>query len=117
LQNEHFEEEKVIEEENAEKEKSLDFRKRKNVKRKKLKVLVFSQFISMLDRIEIALKIVLKEGDIIRIDGSTNFSSPAKDGLIIFFLNARVGGEGLNLTAATRVIIVDPSWNIRFVCS
>ncbi|XP_022682099.1 protein CHROMATIN REMODELING 24 isoform X4 [Setaria italica] len=108
----------LFEEEKAEKKKDLGMRKNKN-----LKILIFSQFISMLDRIEIALKAIGKEGDTIRIDGSMErterdqkikkFSSQVEDAPKIFLLSARVGGEGLNLTAATRVIIVDPSWNIR----
>lgn len=112
----------LFEEEKAEKKKDLGMRKNKN-----LKILIFSQFISMLDRIEIALKAIGKEGDTIRIDGSMErterdqkikkFSSQVEDAPKIFLLSARVGGEGLNLTAATRVIIVDPSWNIRFICS
>ncbi|RCV24922.1 hypothetical protein SETIT_5G125200v2 [Setaria italica] len=107
----------LFEEEKAEKKKDLGMRKNKN-----LKILIFSQFISMLDRIEIALKAIGKEGDTIRIDGSMErterdqkikkFSSQVEDAPKIFLLSARVGGEGLNLTAATRVIIVDPSWNI-----
>ena len=36
-----------------------------------------------------------------------------EEGPTIFLLSARVGGEGLNLVAATRVIIVDPAWNLR----
>lgn len=32
----------------------------------------------------------------------------------IFLMTTRVGGVGLNLTAASRVIIVDPSENPRF---
>ncbi|KAI5012271.1 hypothetical protein ZWY2020_024405 [Hordeum vulgare] len=60
-------------------------------KGKKLKILVFCQQIYMMDRLEIF---------------------GVEDGPSIFLLSAKVGGEGLNLTVATRVIIVDHSWNI-----
>ncbi|OEL26201.1 hypothetical protein BAE44_0012780 [Dichanthelium oligosanthes] len=59
-------------------------------------------------------------GGVLRIDGSLNKKKrdeliekfKSKDGPRIFLLSAKAGGEGLDLTAATRVIIVDdPSWN------
>ncbi|KAL6873553.1 hypothetical protein ACP4OV_013635 [Aristida adscensionis] len=88
--------------------------------RKRVKVLIFSQSIAMLDNIQNSLKVVLDESNVFRIDGSMNKdvrdTSVQKfnliDGPAIFLLSAKVGGEGLNLTAATRVIVVDPSWNI-----
>ncbi|MFO0744614.1 MAG: DEAD/DEAH box helicase [Myxococcota bacterium] len=79
------------------------------------KVLVFSQWTSMLDRIEPAL-----ENDKIaftRLDGSTAdrgavvdaFQDPA--GPPVMLLSLKAGGVGLNLTAADHVVILDPWWN------
>lgn len=36
-------------------------------------------------------------------------------GAPIFLLTSQVGGLGLTLTNADRVIVVDPAWNPRFV--
>ena len=34
-----------------------------------------------------------------------------RDDILVFLLTSQVGGLGLTLTAADRVIIVDPAWN------
>jgi len=79
------------------------------------RVLVFSQFTSMLDLIEPAL-----DGAGIswsRLDGSTRDragvverfqSDPA---ISVFLISLKAGGVGLNLTAADTVIHFDPWWN------
>jgi SNF2 family DNA or RNA helicase len=36
------------------------------------------------------------------------------NGAPIFLLTSQVGGLGLTLTKADRVIVVDPAWNPRF---
>jgi len=79
------------------------------------KVLVFSQFVSM-------LTIVRRAMDEDRVpyeylDGSTkdraervdNFQSD--DGPPVFLISLKAGGSGLNLTAADTVIHFDPWWN------
>ena len=79
------------------------------------KALVFSQWTSMLDRVEERLK---QLGiDWVRLDGSTRdrasvidrFQDP--DGPPVFLLSLKAGGTGLNLTAADYVVHLDPWWN------
>ncbi len=79
------------------------------------KVLVFSQFVSMLKLIRAAL-----DEDKIRyeyLDGSTldrperieHFQSDPT--IPVFLISLKAGGSGLNLTAADTVIHFDPWWN------
>lgn len=79
------------------------------------RVLIFSQWTSMLDLVEPALR---ESGwDFCRLDGATRdreaeiarFSK--EDGPPIFLLSLKAGGTGLNLTAADYVIHLDPWWN------
>ncbi|MBJ6766131.1 DEAD/DEAH box helicase [Myxococcaceae bacterium JPH2] len=79
------------------------------------KALVFSQWTSMLDLIEPALR----EANIafIRLDGSTAnrgavaaaFQDPK--GPPVMLISLKAGATGLNLTAADHVFLVDPWWN------
>lgn len=81
------------------------------------KVLIFSQTRLMLDEIEEAL--TNKGVHFARMDGTVTASKreaiikgfQSKDGPPIFLMTTKVGGIGLNLTNASRVIIADPSWN------
>jgi superfamily II DNA or RNA helicase len=79
------------------------------------KVLVFSQFVSMLTLIRRAM-----DEDRVAyeyLDGATkdraarveNFQS--EDGPPVFLISLKAGGSGLNLTAADTVIHFDPWWN------
>jgi SNF2 family DNA or RNA helicase len=79
------------------------------------RVLVFSQFVSMLTIIRRAM-----EEDGVKyeyLDGSTkdrdarvqNFQRD--DGPPVFLISLKAGGSGLNLTAADTVIHFDPWWN------
>jgi hypothetical protein len=79
------------------------------------RALVFSQWTSMLDRIEPHLE---RAGiSFSRIDGSTEgredivqrFQSP--DGPTVMLLSLKAGGLGITLTSADHVYIVDPWWN------
>ncbi|KXG27450.2 protein CHROMATIN REMODELING 24 isoform X2 [Sorghum bicolor] len=80
-------------------------------------VLIFSQTRKMLNLIQEA--IILEGYEFLRIDGTTKVSEReriVKDfqegrGAPIFLLTTQVGGLGLTLTKAARVIVVDPAWN------
>jgi SNF2 family DNA or RNA helicase len=79
------------------------------------KVLVFSQFVSMLQLIKRAMDEDRVEYEY--LDGSTkdraerveNFQKD--DGPPVFLISLKAGGSGLNLTAADTVIHFDPWWN------
>jgi hypothetical protein len=79
------------------------------------KALVFSQWTSLLDRIEPRLK---SAGlPFARLDGSTR-DRPAvvasfqdEKGPPVMLISLKAGGAGLNLTAADHVFLVDPWWN------
>ncbi|HOR36675.1 MAG TPA: SNF2-related protein [Polyangiaceae bacterium] len=79
------------------------------------KVLVFSQFVSMLHLIRKVL-----DGDAVKyeyLDGSTKDRSAAVERfqmdptISVFLISLKAGGTGLNLTAADTVIHFDPWWN------
>ncbi|HTM44351.1 MAG TPA: C-terminal helicase domain-containing protein, partial [Polyangiaceae bacterium] len=79
------------------------------------KVLVFSQFVSMLKLVQSAL-----DEDKIRyeyLDGSTTDRPERIDRfqndptISVFLISLKAGGSGLNLTAADTVIHYDPWWN------
>ena len=85
------------------------------------RTLVFSQSVKMLDIIAAALTAVQPPFTFLRIDGSIrkaedrqrridDFSSPSSPHSLML-LTTGVGGVGLNLTAADRCVIFDPSWN------
>ena len=90
-------------------------------KRDGKKVLVFSQSRYALDRCELVAKsIFADDNQVSRIDGNVN-ANVRHDRVTYFqeensvnkcmLLTTKVGGLGITLTAATRVIIFDPSWN------
>ena len=79
------------------------------------KALVFSQWTSLLDLTEPALKAA--GIDYVRLDGSTRdrgavvrrFQDDAE--LPVMLISLKAGGTGLNLTAADHVFLLDPWWN------
>ncbi|KAG8346261.1 Type III restriction enzyme res subunit SNF2 family N terminal domain [Trypanosoma vivax] len=81
------------------------------------RALVFSQTRAMLDIIE---NMCEQEGFVyIRMDGSTNSHHRQElmdrfnedDRILVALLTTRVGGIGVNLIGADRVVLFDPDWN------
>ncbi|KAF9997720.1 DNA repair protein rhp26, partial [Modicella reniformis] len=81
------------------------------------RVLLFSQTRTMLDILE---KFIKNKGYVYRrMDGTTPIQNRmglvdefnARDDIYVFLLTTKVGGLGVNLTGADRVIIFDPDWN------
>ncbi|XP_030638896.1 DNA excision repair protein ERCC-6-like [Chanos chanos] len=82
------------------------------------RTLVFSQSRKMLDIIERVL--VNKGFKLLRIDGTVTHLAEREKRITqfqtnkhfsVFLLTTQVGGVGITLTAANRVVIFDPSWN------
>ncbi|KAJ7324478.1 hypothetical protein JRQ81_017498 [Phrynocephalus forsythii] len=81
------------------------------------RVLLFTQSRQMLHILEAFLK--QKDYSCIKMDGTTTIASRQPlvarfnedTSVFIFLLTTRVGGLGINLTGADRVIIYDPDWN------
>ncbi|CAJ0749660.1 18147_t:CDS:10, partial [Entrophospora sp. SA101] len=82
------------------------------------KVLIFSQFTTMLDIIE-DWATTYENWQLCRIDGSIDQETRRKQiqefntnpKIKLFILSTRAGGLGINLTAADTVIIYDSDWN------
>ncbi|EMD41937.1 hypothetical protein CERSUDRAFT_129183 [Gelatoporia subvermispora B] len=82
-----------------------------------VKTVVFSQWTSMLDKIEDALEAAGIRYD--RLDGTmkrderTRAMEALKNdpGCEVLLVSLKAGGVGLNLTAAQRVYLMDPYWN------
>ncbi len=81
------------------------------------KALVFSQFTSVLDEVE--LRIAGRGFRQFRLDGSTPqqlreegiAAFQAAEGAALFLISLKAGGVGINLTAADYVFLLDPWWN------
>lgn len=83
------------------------------------KVLLFSQFTSMLEILEAELK--KAHVAYYKLTGSTSKEKRAEmvekfnqeeEGVSVFLISLKAGGTGLNLTAADVVIHYDPWWNV-----
>ncbi len=81
------------------------------------KILLFSQFTSMLDRI--AERLAREEIGYYMLTGQTPkeerirlVNAFQKDDTPVFLISLKAGGTGLNLTAADMVIHYDPWWNV-----
>ena len=79
------------------------------------KVLVFSQFVSMLDLIKARLELESRPynyltGQTKDRKGEIERFQTTKDPSV-FMLSLKAGGSGLNLTSASYVILYDPWWN------
>ncbi|EJW01437.1 hypothetical protein EDEG_00031 [Edhazardia aedis USNM 41457] len=81
------------------------------------KALIFTQMIGMIELLEI----YMAENDFsyLKMDGKTSLKTREEyidkfnsdDNIFAFLLTTRVGGLGLNLVGASRIIIYDPDWN------
>jgi superfamily II DNA or RNA helicase len=81
------------------------------------KVVIFSQFVSFLDRIRNVLKLKLPDYPIQELRGSTtNRQKPVADfqeksGPGVILVSLKAGGTGITLHAADYVFLMDPWWN------
>jgi len=79
------------------------------------KVLVFSQFVSVIERLELLL--AEHEWKSFVLTGETEERGKlvedfqTTEGAAIFLISLKAGGFGLNLTAASYVVLFDPWWN------
>ncbi len=79
------------------------------------KALVFSQWTSLLDRVEPHMRHA--DIDFVRLDGATRDRAGVvhhfqhEDGPPVMLISLRAGGTGLNLTAADHIMLLDPWWN------
>lgn len=79
------------------------------------RVLVFSQFVKMLEIIR--WELVTREIGHLMLTGQTENRQElvnqfqGKDGPPVFLLSLKAAGSGLNLTAASYVVLFDPWWN------
>lgn len=81
----------------------------------KHRVLIFSQYVRMLQLIEEKMK--LNDISYVYLDGQTKNRETVvgkfqnDDNISAFLISLKAGGVGLNLTAADYVFIIDPWWN------
>lgn len=79
------------------------------------KVLVFSQFVEMLSRVE--REVDARNWTSFMLTGETEDRGElveefqSHEGPAVFLISLRAGGMGLNLTAASYVVLFDPWWN------
>jgi SWI/SNF-related matrix-associated actin-dependent regulator of chromatin subfamily A member 5 len=87
------------------------------------KIIIFSNFTSVLDWCEDLLAFISNRGETfkhLRLDGSTAVArrnlnirlfQNMNSGYQIMLVSTKAGGLGLNLTAATEVVFIDEDWN------
>lgn len=81
------------------------------------KILIFSQFTSMLELLEaqarkLGIGYYKLTGQTSKEDRITMVDAFNKDDTSVFFISLKAGGTGLNLTSADIVIHFDPWWNL-----
>lgn len=81
------------------------------------KAVVFSQFVSLLDRVRGALETRFAGTPVFTLTGKTlDRETPVedfqtRDGAAVFLVSLRAGGTGLTLHSAEYVFLLDPWWN------
>jgi len=81
------------------------------------KVVIFSQFVTMLERVEAAISEQFPQTPMYRLTGKTvDRKTPVdmfqeRDGSGIFLVSLRAGGTGITLNTAEYVFLLDPWWN------
>ena len=81
------------------------------------KVVLFSQFVSFLDRVRSAIRVTLPDYPVYELRGSTsNREKPVSEfqdspGPGIMMVSLKAGGTGITLHAADYVFLLDPWWN------
>lgn len=83
------------------------------------KTIIFSGFTSFLDLLEVPISRKWEYGSYTRYDGSMTaterndavFKFTDRPDCTIMLVSLKAGNSGLNLTAASQVIILDPHWN------
>jgi len=87
-----------------------------NLRHDKRKVLIFSQFVQLLQLFKSMLE--AENIDLCYLDGSTQSQQRQqeidrfqKSDVPVFLISLKAGGSGINLTSATEVIHLDPWWN------
>ncbi|KAG9258556.1 SNF2 family N-terminal domain-containing protein [Emericellopsis atlantica] len=83
------------------------------------KTIIFSQWTLLLDLLEVAIGREELPGKLVRYDGGMSsgqrneaaLNFERKPDIKVILVSLRAGNAGLNLTAASRVIIMDPFWN------
>ena len=98
-------------------EKTMEILQAVNDRREGEKTIIFSQFTSLLDLLEVPIN--SKDWSYRRYDGSMSavlrndavLDFNSKPDCRIILVSLKAGNSGLNLTAASQVIILDPFWN------
>ena len=87
-----------------------------NLRHDKRKVLIFSQFVRLLQLFKNMLE--AENIDLCYLDGSTQSQHRQQEidrfqnsDVPVFLISLKAGGSGINLTSATEVIHLDPWWN------
>ncbi|KAI9011258.1 SNF2 family N-terminal domain-containing protein [Gaertneriomyces semiglobifer] len=86
------------------------------VKRNGEKVLVFFRWLSSLEYVQTVLRkrgeaFHVISGDVVSADRQKQIDSFTQNDAVVFLITSQSGGTGLNLTAASRVVIFELGWN------
>ncbi|KAJ3188762.1 hypothetical protein HDU85_004476 [Gaertneriomyces sp. JEL0708] len=86
------------------------------VKRNGEKVLIFFRWLSSLEYVQTVLRkrgeaFHVISGDVVSADRQKQIDSFSQNDAVVFLITSQSGGTGLNLTAASRVVIFELGWN------